>query len=327
MFFKKKKSTNRLYIPTKAKWYRRPRRSTSPENTRKLLTLSTKKRFSRFFKEVILYVLALGFLAGVVIFFLFSGKFSINKIEIARNDLYINNAAISKLMEPYRGHSIFTFSKAKAQKMIQDKYPEFSKVEIRKLLPDRIKVELQTYDIIANVEAYYVLPILSSSDEVSEDTDVSKTSDVVRSSSQDLTPVKQQALLNSIGQAIFDRDTKPELMTLVVKGLSQPVEDRQVIVPKTDLTYINESVNYLRHTAKMEVKKIVYLPIAHEIRLTNADDLTLWLVITKSYKSQLDRFNVAYQAPEVDIKDVAYMDLRVDEKVIFCPRGEKCDKQ
>lgn len=327
MFFKKKKPKNRLYIPTKAKWYRRPRRSVSVENTRKLLNLSSKKRFSRFFKDVILYVLALGFFAGIVIFFLFSGKFSINKIEIARNDLYINNAAISKLMEPYKGHSIFTFSKAKAQKVIQDRYPEFSKVEIRKLLPDRIKIELETYDIIANLEAYYVLPTISSSeDESSLGQDEAETSDKTQSSSQNLAPVKQEALLNSIGQAIFDRETKPELMTLVIKGLSQPVEDRQIIVPKTDLNYINESVNYLRNTAKMEVKQIVYLPIAHEIRLTNTDDLTIWIIATKSYKSQLDRFNIAYKAPEVEKQDIAYMDLRVDEKVIYCSRGEACDK-
>lgn len=210
--------------------------------------------------------------------------------------------------------------------MIQDRYPEFSKVEIRKLLPDRIKVELETHEIVANLEAYYVLPTLSSDQESSQVDHKDEAIEVIKSRSQDLTPVKQEALLNAIGQAIFDRDPKPELMTLVIKGLSQPIEDRQIIVPKTDLTYINESINYLRNTAKMEIKQVVYLPIAHEIHLTNTDNLTLWLIATKPYKSQLDRFNIAYKAPEVEKKDIAYMDLRIDEKVIFCPRGEKCDK-
>ena len=328
MFFKKKK-TNRLYIPAKSSWYNKPRRKPAVGTSRKILSLGLRTKFSRFFKDAFLYLIAGFTLLGLAGFLLLSNKFSINKIEVARNDLYTDNAAVANLLEPYRGHSIFTFSKSKAQALIHQTYPEFSTIEIRKLLPDRIKVELETYDIIANVKAYYTLPqvdetsaFVENSEEDTFDEEVGTTT----KSRQELTPVEQTALLNSIGQALFDREENLQLMTIVIEGLSQPITDREFVIPTVDMQYLTDSIKYFTNLLQREIKAVKYLPIASEIHLTTDHNLTLWLITKKPYKEQLDRFNTIYKAAELDKEDLAYVDLRIPEKVIYCPRGTACDK-
>lgn len=327
MFFKKKKP-NRLYVPAKAKWYKPARRAPAAKGTRKLFSLGLKSQFSRLFKDVFLYVLGLGVILGTVAFFLFSNKFSINKIEVARNDVYIDNAAIAKLLDPYKGHSIFTFSSAKAQQLIHKNYPEFSHIEIRKLLPDRIKVDLKTYELMANLKAYYILPEVDETEAFVEDKEDSfdKQFGSKTISKKQLTPIEQKAVLNRIGQALFDRDPNPSLMTIRIEGLTQPIEDRELIFPKEDLQYLQESIKYLTNLLQMEVKEVRYLPIAHEIHLTTSKNLTLWLLTKKPYKEQLDRFNKIYKAAKLDQQSIAYIDLRASKKVIYCPKGAACDK-
>ncbi len=328
MFFKKKKP-NRLYVATKSKWYNKPRTRPTVGTSRKILSLGLRTKFSVFFKDSFLYLIAGLIFLGLIFFLVFSSKFSINKIDIARNNLYINSATISTLLAPYKGDSIFFFSKSKAQELIQKKYPEFSKVEIRKLLPDRIKVELETYDIIANVKAYYTLPKVDETAAFSKDAEqdsFDKEFGTTTTSKKQLNPIKQEAQLNSIGQAIFDREVNPDLMTITIEGLSQPIEDRQIIVPKEDMAYITDTLKYFHNIIQTEIKQVKYFPIANEVHLTTDKNLTLWLLTKKPYKEQLDRFNTIYKAKKLDKVDIAYMDLRVTEKVIYCPRGTSCDK-
>ena len=328
MFFKKKKP-KRLYMPTKSKWYRKPRKKPVKKMgpRRAVFSKGMKTGFSRFFKDAIAYIIIGALFIGILGFFLFSNKFSIAKIEVARSDIYVDNAGVAQLLNDYKGQSIFSFSKNEAKALIEEAYPEFSDVQIKRLLPNTIKVDVVTYDIVANVRAFYTLPNAEESIHLNDEPDEdSEENEVAPISRQEITPIEQKALLNSIGQALIGREENPNLVTITIDGLTQPIEDKQFVIEPEHMQFINESVRYVVNTEKMEIKEIIYFPIAHEVHLVTQDDLTLWLISKKDYKSQLNRFSTIYNLAEMQDEDIAYFDLRVNEKIIYCPRGKQCDK-
>jgi len=334
MMFRKKRP-KRLYYPTKSSWYRKPRRRPKVRSSRKIFSYGIRTHFTRLIKDAFLYVVIGAVFLSLVIFLLFSSRFAISKIEVGRDDLHIDSSAVTDLLRDDRGKSIFTFSKRKTQRLIQEKYPEFSRVEVRKLLPNTIKIELETHEIVANIKAFYVLPkpekpILSEEDQVAmEITEALKTAfDLEAGTSTEdkekITPIEQKALLNRIGQAIFDREEELQLMTITIEGLSQPIEDREFIISEVAMEYILNSIKYFTNLMQLEVNSVLFLPIAREVHLTTENNLVLWLSTEKDYREQIDKLHTIYRVAELAKEDLSYIDLRVREKIIYCPRTASC---
>ncbi|MFH0838005.1 MAG: FtsQ-type POTRA domain-containing protein [Patescibacteria group bacterium] len=331
-----RKTPKRLYYPTKSSWYRRPRRQSTIRSSRKIFSHNIRTHFTRLLKDALLYVVIGVVFAGLLFFLLFSSRFSISKIEIARDDLHIDSSAVTNLLAGYKGKSIFTFSKSKASHLIQEAYPEFARIDVRKLLPNTIKVELQTHEIVANIRSYYVLPKIEEQPAEGDEEELKMAekikaafdlqADTETEDKEELTPIEQKALLNRIGQAIFDREEDLQLMTITIDGLSQPIQDREVVIPEASMDYILNSIKYFTNLMQMNVVLVRYLPIAREVHLKTDGNLTLWLSTMKDYKEQLDKFHTIYKVAELDKEDLAYIDLRIKEKIIYCPRKAPCDR-
>ncbi len=330
----KRKKTKRLYYPTKSSWYRKPRRKKVSYSSRKSFTHGIRTHFTRFVKNAFLYIVVAVAFFGLVLFAFFSSRFSIVNIELARGDLYIDGAVVSNLLNEYKGTSIFTFSKSEIRELIQKNYPEFSEITIRKILPNTIKIELEAHEILSNLKIFYILPEVEvnplAEEEAVFDEALEAAFDLeVGTQTEDkeaITPVEQRGLLNVIGQAIFGRDENLELITIVVDGLSQPVEDREFVVEPQDMEFINEASRYFFNETQIEIASMRYLPFAKELHINTVDELTLWLILDKDYKEQIDKFSSIYKIAELDKESLDYIDLRIREKVIYCPRGASCSQ-
>ncbi|MBN2306510.1 FtsQ-type POTRA domain-containing protein [Candidatus Peregrinibacteria bacterium] len=336
MIFRRKRP-KRLYYPTRSSWYRKPRKERlSVRTSRKIFSHNIRTHVTHFLKNFLLYIVIGVIFIGLLLFLFFSSRFTISKIEIARADLHIDSSVVSNMLAPYKGNSIFTFSKTKVSNQIKEAYPEFARVEIKKLLPNTIKVELETHEIVANIKAYYVLPkvepeLTEEEEKMLEITEALKTAfdleaEVKTDEKEQVVPIEQKALLNRIGQAIFDREEDLQLMTITIDGLSQPLEDRAIVIPTPYMDIISNCIKYFTNVMQMEIKSIHYLPVAREIHLTTEGNLVLWLSIEKGYKEQIDKLHTIYKVAELDKEDLAYIDLRVKEKIIYCPRGAQCDR-
>lgn len=333
MFFRKK-TPKRLYVPTKSKWHTRPRRRSKVRTSNKLFSGNIKTRFTRLFKNAVLFTVVGVALFLLIMFLLFSSYFSITKIEVLREDFNIDTAAITNELNEYVGSNILFFSRGRIKSTIHDQFPEFSSITVKKVLPNTIKVELEQHEIVANLRAYYILPKIETPLEESEErlAEFEETLDNAFSLTgentveiEELTPVEQRCLLNGIGQAIFDREENLELMTITVDGLTQPVEDREFVIVQERMDYIMDTIRYFNNLFEMQVQSIRYLPIAREVHLKSDNGLIVWLTFEKDYKKQLDKLNIIYEAAELGNDDIAYIDLRVREKVIYCPSGSSCD--
>ena len=330
-----KKRQKRLYYPTKSSWYRKPRRKRlSPRTSRKIFSHNIRTHFTRLIKDFLLYVIIAVVFFTLVLFLIFSSRFAITKIEVARDDLHIDSAAVSHMLADYKGGSIFTFSKKEVADTIQEQYPEFSQVVVRKVWPDTIRVELETYEIVANVRALYTLPKVETSS-ADLDGEALEVREALRTAfdlemgteteeREELMPIEQKALLNRIGQAIFDREEDLELMTVTVDGLSQPIEDRERVVSVAAMDYMLDAIKYFTNLMQMEVLFVRYLPTAREVHLGTNDGLVLWLTLEKDYKQQIDKLHTIYKVAALDQEDLAYIDLRVKEKIIYCPHNARC---
>ncbi len=349
MFFRKKKP-KRLYYPAKSRWYAKPRRRTAVKRT-------NKKKIGGFFKQLakkslywVVTVIAFGVL---VLILLLSSYFSITNIEVIRENFNIDSATIENELNQFIGKNIIFFSRGRIYKAINTHFPEFATVDVHKIFPSTIEIELESYPIVANLRAYYILP--EPEERIEEDfTELSRAIEELSGSDQKLAilennhpisdekitdkifdideeddgpePIEQKSLLNRIGQAIFDHEENLEFMTIVVRGLTQPIEDRQQVISLERMDYILETIQYFTNAMGPEVLRVEYLPIAREIHLKSKDNLVLWISIERDFKEQIDKLNIIYEPAELNKENLSYIDLRIRNKVIYCTRNADCDQ-
>jgi len=352
MIFKKKKP-KRLYYPTQSRWYSRPRR-TLKKRTNKTLKKGAKKWFQTWVKRSVYTVVAIVG-AGILFLVLFAFSYlSITDIEVVRGSFNIDSAAIENQLDRFIGKNLLFFPKKRIYTTINAHFPEFAEIKVDKIFPSTIKIQLKSYPIVANLRAYYVLPdpeVVTEGESFTElgkaiaelsgedpnlaliEIDNPLSDDEVTDSIFDLNEednetgvTEQKSLLNRIGQAIFDQEENLELMTVTVRQLNQPVEDREQVIPKEYMDYMLEVIDYFTNAMGLEVLGVEYLRVGREIHLKTEKNLVIWLSIERDFKEQINKLSTIYESAELDQEDLSYIDLRVKDKVIYCPRNAQCDK-
>lgn len=289
------------------------------------------------------------------VFFLilfFSSYFTVTNIEVIRENFNVDSASIENELSQFIGKNILFFPKSKIYNVIYEKFPEFQKAEVHKFFPSTFKIKLTSYPVVANLRAYYVLPeaeVIAEEDFTelnkaieelsgldpslinSLDTDHPLNDSEVAGAifdieDKDKETIEQKSLINQVGQAIFDREENLELRTLFVHGLTQPIEDRERVIEPNHMSYIMEAIQYFSSNMNIEVTGVEYLPIARQIHLKTKDNLVIWVSLDRDFKTQVDKMNTIYEAAELNKEDISYIDLRVKDKVIYCPRNASCDK-
>ncbi|MCK5615951.1 hypothetical protein KAR91_79545 [Candidatus Pacearchaeota archaeon] len=351
MFLRKK--PKRLYYPSKSSWYTKPRRKSSvKKRTKKLFKGNIKKAFKKWFKKSLFGAIVVGLFIAFLLFLLFSSYFTVTKIEVVRESFNVDSAAIENELSQFIGKNILFFPRSQIYGVVHEKFPEFERVEVHKFFPSTFKIELTSYPIVANLKAYYVLP---EAEEIMEEdftelnkaieelsgidpslidaleTDHPLSDDDVADAifdieDKDKEATEQRSLLNQVGQAIFDREENLELMSISVRGLTQPIEDRELVIEPDHMNYILQIIQYFANNMNVEVSGVEYLPVAREIHLKTKDNLVLWVSLDRDFKGQVDKLNTIYEAAELNKEDLSYIDLRVKEKIIYCPRYASCDK-
>ena len=220
-------------------------------------------------------------------------------------------------------------------------------------MPSTISIELESQPIIANLKAYYILPEPEPATEESytelnkaieelsgadpnlnkpinenplTDKKVIESAFTLDENKKEPEPIEQKCLLNRIGQALFDQEENLELMTVSIHGLTQPIVDRQQVIPADHMKYMLEAIQYFKNVMGLDILGIGYLPIEREMHLKTANNLMLWISLERDYKEQIDKLHTIYESAGLNKEDLAYIDLRIKEKVIYCPRNSSCDK-
>ena len=345
-------------MPVKSHWYTRPKRLSAikPRN----VIMLKKRGLIGFLKDLAKksVFLATG-LVGVVVLLcvlFMSSYFTIKSIEVDRENFNIDSAKIENKLNSFIGKNLVFFPKGRVIQAINREFPEFADVQVQKLFPSKLKIKLVNHPVVANLRAYYILPPseeplpenfteLNKAIEELSPTDPSLLSALssnplvdkkategvfnleAKEDNEESGAVEQKALLNRNGQAIFDQEENLELMTFIVRGLTQPVEDRGFVIPRKTMDYIMESLQYFSNSMGLEVMSLEYFTVAQEAHLKTKNGLVVWLSVDRDYKNQIDKMKTIYEPAELNKEDLAYIDLRIKDKVIYCVRGTRCDKK
>jgi hypothetical protein len=266
-------------------------------------------------------------------YFFFSSRFAITSIEVAREDFSVDSAAITADLNGFIGKNILFLPRSRIISKIQENFPEFESIDVGKILPNKIQIRLASYPIVANVRAYYILPKVEKSP--FNDTKISEelqkafqeafTLDPnAKEPEPENEPIEQKGLVNSIGQIILDQEEKLELLTIKITGLTKPVGNREFIISTDQITYIDEAIKYFNNLFDMKVAEVTYLPIPRELHFYTSTNLNIWLAMERDYEKQLDKLASIYKSAALDTEAISYIDLRINEKVIYCPVGNSC---
>lgn len=351
MFRKKKPS--RLYYPSKSRWFNKPRRKSTIKRARR----GGRKKLAKFFKELVkksfyLIVVTVIFIIVMIVLAL-SSYFAVSDIEVVRESFNIDSAAIENQLKPFIGKNFLFFPRSEVRSVIQEHFPEFSNIDVHKVFPSTIRINLESHPVVANLRAYYLLPKVEevfeesfialnrAIEEFNPDSAAISLSDTptplenenivadifdLSAKDQGRKPVEQKSLLNRIGQAVFDQEENLELITVTLRGLTQPVEDREMVIPVEHMDYMLDAIQHFENLIELRVTGIEYWPVAREIHLKMDNQMVLWLNLERRFKDQIDKLNTIYKAAELNKENLAYIDLRIRNKVIYCLRNTRCDR-
>jgi hypothetical protein len=357
MFFWKRKP-KRLYVPVKSHWYTRPKRLSAirPRNVIVLKKRGLIGFLKDFAKKSFFLVIGLAGVGILLCVLFLSSYFTIKSIEVDRENFNIDSAKVENKLNSFIGKNLVFFPKNRVTQVINREFPEFSDVQVQKLFPSKLKIKLVSYPMVANLRAYYILP--PSEEPLPENftelnkaiEELSPTDPSLLSATQpnpmvdkkategafslepkvdgeDAGATEQKALLNRAGQAIFDQEENLELMTFVVRGLTQPIGDREFVIPRKTMDYIMDALQYFSNSMSLEVTSLEYFTVAQEIHFKTKNNLVVWISVDRDYKNQIDKLKTIYEPAELSKEDLAYVDLRIKDKVIYCVRGTRCDKK
>ncbi len=119
----------------------------------KKIRVRTDFPFARIlFLGIVLLVLAGSAVYGVKHFFLRSAFFLIKEVLVNKTKDYDFNDGEKDVRKNYLGKNIFTVDLKKARLYISNKYPELKKVEVRRVLPDVLEINIIARRPLAVIE-------------------------------------------------------------------------------------------------------------------------------------------------------------------------------
>jgi len=79
--------------------------------------------------------------------------FAVKSIIVNKDQPYVFTEGVKKLESLYKDHNIFHIDLAKAERKIKKEYPQFKKVEVKRVLPDSLQVQIISREPIAYIDA------------------------------------------------------------------------------------------------------------------------------------------------------------------------------
>lgn len=265
-----------------------------PLQKRSTVILAVSKKPSHTTKRIVAYLatLILIITTGLLTYFVsFSNYFLIKDISVKfkeENDMN-DKIDINKYIAPYIQTNLLFFDEKSIKAQAMKAFPQISNIEVKKVLPNHVKLEITTYEIVANI--------------------------INRLAGRE----RKFQILNS-GYLIKEGNEDPSLPYIVISSetLLQPLS--QIISPD-NLSYILEASKGFNEKFNMRVLDSEYLPIGREVHLRTEKNFLVWLDMEQPWGKQLNKLKQALTKLDIYQIPLKYIDLRIGssngEKVYY----------
>ncbi len=251
------------------------------------------------FKKWLLLILSLFIVGGLIYFTFFTEYFLIQDFEIyddgseISNNLKINDLATKALLN----QNILLFQENSLVEAILKENPEYQYVEIKKIPPHSVEINLEQYPVAANIT------------NIIDGTDGIKT--------------QKKYLVNSNGMIILENEENPDLPYIRI-STSQALGIHAFPLDREKLEYIIKLVALFEEKFGIKVVEAIYLKQAREVHLRTEKDFTVWFDQSKNMLPQIDKLKKALPKLDIYQTPLQYIDLRISgtnaEKVIYKKR-------
>jgi hypothetical protein len=251
------------------------------------------------FKKILLLLLSLFIIGGSCYFIFFTDFFQIQDYQIydegspITSNLEINELASQLLLN----QNILLFNETELSQQILKASPEYRFVEIKKILPRSIEIELERFPVAANI-----INIIDGADGIK---------------------VQKKYLVNTNGMIIMENEDNPDLPYIRV-STKQALGINSYPLDQEKLDYIIKLVAVFEEKFGIKIVEAIYLKQAREVHLRTEKGFDVWFDQTKNMLSQIDKLKRALPKLDIYTTPLQYIDLRITsanaEKVIYKKR-------
>lgn len=221
---------------------------------------------------------------------LFSHYFSVKNIDIIRQDDIINMDLSYKSIENIRYKPILFVNKESIKKSLITHQPNIKEIYIRKILPDNINIILTSY--LSNF-------IFENNKKLYEITD---------------------------NWVVIPSKQKENLVKLDVKSLSNMwILDYKKIFNQTHILKIKKIIELLKEkNSFLKIENLVFYKKEAELHIIDQNWIIIIFDLNKDELVQIEKLNIFHKQYFNKIKYwLIYLDLRVNEKIIYCARDNE----
>ncbi|MDD4151441.1 MAG: FtsQ-type POTRA domain-containing protein [Candidatus Gracilibacteria bacterium] len=243
------------------------------------------------------YYTAIALIILSIYIFLFSSYFSVQKIYIERTDDLTNINLAYKAVEDLYGDSLFLMDENDVMAKIQSYQKNLKTINIRKMFPDSLKIDITSYKGAFNTKLF--------------DRDYIVTNNGI------LVPIKNDSKLKYINIHFKDKDT------LGIVDYKDILNGDDIVTANKIITKINNSIFDLK------IENIDFFPIEKEIHI-NSDLKTKFIYdLAGNVDEQIAKTSSFFEKYRDLYKSgLNYIDLRIPEKIFYCSNSVKntCEK-
>lgn len=242
--------------------------------------------------------------AGYLVFF--SGFFTVSSVSVQRDALTTSVPLIQSALSDVVGRNLLLVGSSALEERLYRTFPEVKAFEVEKLLPRTIKVTITEYPVVAKLRE--------------------QTTGTVW-------------LLNEIGQVV-KKETSAALPLIEYRNAYQfpfsdverqftaltHLQDGTIALAARDVRFILEAREHLRNKFSIGAKEMPLYPLERELHVHTDRGWQVWLDMDQDVAGQLDRLAITAGQFNAASSRLAYADLRVKGRIIYCLRFDTCDR-
>jgi cell division septal protein FtsQ len=248
------------------------------------------KKVSKKARNTLAVIIGLALLIGLIYLVGFSRFFDVKSWEITEDGSKItNDEELNNLMKKQKYKNLVFLDENQLAGQVKAIHPEVKKVTVKKIFPQKIKVEMERYPVVANI-----INIVQG--------------------------IQKKFVADTQGFLADENTENPELPYVKI-FTNEVFMVHTVAVEPSKLDYILKAVNLYEEKFSMKILNAEYYVRERELHLETEKNFTVWLDMEKDLNAQMDKLKKVLSRLDIYNVPLEYIDLRIsgtdNEKIIF----------
>ena len=270
------------------------------------------KKIARLSSPRIIYTSAsIGLLVFVIGMLFFSNFFIVSNVVVLRNSPFIPTDTIEKSLESSIGKNIFFVSTSGLENELKKSFPFIKTVTVSKMYPRVLQVTADSYQILATI----------SEIDGNESFLLAENGSIIKGGETTSASISTGSLLKMSVPSYKYEESKSQVLDPKVKLISG-----KQFIPKDHMDDLHKILKLFDKNFPFQIVSLMYLPLEEEIHITTDKGFVILIWLQEPVETQLYKLKWKAGEPTMSIinGNIAYVDLRIKDRIDICEKGEEC---